>query len=272
MRRAIGIVVAILVVATPWAFAYGPLFPWSAIKPGYEKVALQRADIFYPKRRTLDPAYLKVDDYLAEAETFHKLRAPYRLRVIDTANWDDFHRFSPFTSGRSIGAATFATGMVIFVSPKLDERGFDHGEFLRHEISHAIVNQNVSFLRQLRLRHYTWLFEGVPVWFGRQRAYLTQDEFLARARDVDLAPYFEFDANAAHPPNIDMRFAYVAWRDFLDYLAQQRGKNIFDAFFQSVQQRPEKIQELFRRSYGRSVPEKVGEFQRAIREGTYRPS
>jgi hypothetical protein len=67
----------------------------------------------------------------------------------------------------------------------------------------------------------------------------------ARARQVDLGPFFEFDANAANPANIDMRFAYVAWMDFLDYLAQQRGKETFDGFFRSVQQDPAKIQELF---------------------------
>jgi hypothetical protein len=144
IRRTIWIAIAILVLVTPWAFAYGPLFPWSAIKPGYREVALQRADIFYPNGRSLDPAYLQVDHYLAEAESFHKLSAPYRLKVIATANWDDFHRFSPLTPGRGIGAATFATGTVIFVSPKLAERGFDYGEFLRHEISHAIVNHGCA--------------------------------------------------------------------------------------------------------------------------------
>jgi hypothetical protein len=94
----------------------------------------------------------------------------------------------------------------------------------------------------------------------------------ARARQVDLGPFFEFDANAANPANIDMRFAYVAWMDFLDYLAQQRGKETFDGFFRSVQQDPAKIQELFQRSYGHSLQGMVAEFQKAICSGAYRPS
>lgn len=271
MRRLVLIPIAIVAVATPWAFAYGPLFPWSAITPGYETVALQRADIFHAKGVPLDAAYLQVDRYLAEAESFHKLPAPHRLRVIAAANWDDFHRFSPFTPGRGIAGATFETGTVIFISPKVAEKGFDHGEFLRHEISHAIVNQNLSIRGKLRFRHYTWLFEGVPVWFGRQHAYLTQEEFLARARDVELQPYFEWDANGSQTKTIDMRFAYVAWRDFLDYLSQQRGHDTFVRFHQAVQHEPDKIKELFQRSYGRSLREGVMEFQRAIRSGTYRP-
>jgi hypothetical protein len=68
------ILLVILVVATPWAFAYGPLFPWSAVKPGYDQVTLKRAVIYYPQGRPLNPAYLKVDEFLGEAESFHDLR------------------------------------------------------------------------------------------------------------------------------------------------------------------------------------------------------
>src|SRR5437899_270554 len=34
------------------AFPYGPLFPWSPWKPGYEHLALQRADIYWPTGTT----------------------------------------------------------------------------------------------------------------------------------------------------------------------------------------------------------------------------
>ncbi len=272
MVRRIGLVVTvILLVATPWAFAYGPLFPWSVIKPGYEKVALQRADIFHPKGVPLDPAYLKVDEYLTQAESFHQLQAPHRLSVIATANWDDFHRFSPWISGRAIAGATFETGTVIFITPKIAEKGLDYAEFLRHEIAHAVVSQNLTIWGKLRLRHYTWLFEGVPVWFGQQRAYITQDEFLARAPGIELRPYFEFDANASQPASIDMRFAYVAWRNFLDYLAQQRGKDTFNNFYHAVQHDPDRMRNIFQKIYGRSFLDTVEEFHRAVRAGWYHP-
>src|SRR5690242_16723979 len=87
----------ILVLATPWAFAYGPLFPWSIVKPGYEKLSLRRADIFYAKGSKLDPAYLKIDDLMTEAEQFHQLPFSRRIRVIACSGWSDFYRFSPLT-------------------------------------------------------------------------------------------------------------------------------------------------------------------------------
>ncbi len=269
VRRLSWFVFVMALFITPWAFAYGPLFPWSAVKPGYTSLSLRRADVYYPKGRALDPAYLQIDRYLSEAEAFHHLSAPHRLRVIACANYGDFDRFSPLTTGA--GAATLETGTAIYVSPKVGERGLDHGEFLRHEISHAIVSQNISFWRQWTLRHYTWLYEGVPVWFGRQRAYMPQEQFLARAKAMDLQPLFEFDAHATNRPQVDMRLAYVAWRDFLDYLAQHRGKDTFDVFFHKALDSPSDTLGVFEQVYGRKLPDMVKQFESAIRNATYRP-
>lgn len=266
------IIAAMLLLMVPWAFAYGPLFPWSAVRPGYQTLALARADIVYPKGSVIDPAYLRTDQILAEAELFHKLPAPRRVRIVACANWDDFFRFSPLTRGTGLAGTTLATGTAIFITPKIAERKLDTGEFLRHEISHAIVNQNMSLWRQLAFRHHTWLFEGVPVWFGHQRAYLSQDEFMARARTADLNPYFEFDANATHPPAIDMRFAYVAWRDFLDYLAQHGSMDMFQTFFGAVQREPANTRALFEHTYGQPLQDMVREFQTAIQANTYIPA
>lgn len=271
-RRLIQASLALLVFVTPWAFAYGPLFPWSPVKPGYATMSLARADVFYPTGANFPKAYSQVDQFVAEAEAFHKLPMPRRLRIVACRDWSDFIRFSPLTPGRAVAGVTLNPGTVIYISPKIAERGFDTGEFLRHEIAHAAVMQNISFLNERRLRHHTWLYEGVPVWFARQRAFLTQDEFLAQARTMDLLPVLEFDANASHPAKIDMRFAYIAWSDFLDYLVQQRGRDLFDRFFRSAQLDPGQVNAMFERSYGAPFSVVVRNFQQAIQAGSYRPA
>lgn len=271
LKRLAMITLGILILATPWAFAYGPLFPWSVIKPGYETLELKRADVYYPTGAKLEAAYRQVDEYLSEAERFHRLTFHRRIRVIACANWSDFTRFSPTTRGRAVAAATLETGTVIYVSPKIAERRLDLAEFLRHEISHAILHQNTRLLPQLRLRHRTWFYEGVPVWFGRQQAYLTQPEFLQRAKTADFARLFAFDANAWSPPALDMRFAYVAWRDFLDYLVQQRGRGAFHQFFDSIREDAAQFEESFAVAFGKPMPEMIADFQQAIRSGAYQP-
>ena len=95
-------------------FPYGPLFPWSPVKPGFEHVALGRADVYYPSGAPLDPAYLKLDEYLAESERFHQMKAPARLCVVACGDWASFGRFLPqHRSSRGVGAVTLVTGTVI---------------------------------------------------------------------------------------------------------------------------------------------------------------
>lgn len=55
------------------AFPYGPLFPWSPWKPGYEHLALQRADIYWPTGTVLPQAYRQFDDLIAQTEQFEQL-------------------------------------------------------------------------------------------------------------------------------------------------------------------------------------------------------
>jgi len=50
---------AILLVLV--AFPYGPLFPWSPMTPGYDRVRLKRADILYPRGAAIDADYHELD-------------------------------------------------------------------------------------------------------------------------------------------------------------------------------------------------------------------
>ncbi len=98
---------------------------------------------------------------------------------------------------------------VIYVTPILLEKHLDVGEFLRHEITHAIIGNNASWWKLPRMKHVSWLYEGVPVWFGRQHSYVTQEEFMAGARTMDLHPVIGFDSVSNDSGKVNMRF-YVS--------------------------------------------------------------
>ena len=271
LRRLAWLAAVLVLCVTAWAFAYGPLFPYSVIQPGYHALRFQRAYVFYPKRQVLNAAYLDVDAFIREAEAFVELHAPHLIRITQCANWSDFERFCPVIRGHSVGGVTLEPGTVIYITPKIEEKHLDPGEFLRHEIAHAVVIQNMPVWKAEQLKHVTWLYEGLPVWFGRQKSYISQKEFLERAARTDLLPVMRFDADATRPEIIDMRFAYIAWRDFLDYLVQRDGKQKFLEFFAEVRQSPPDWVRQFERSYGTPFDAVAGEFSRAIRDGSYRP-
>jgi hypothetical protein len=236
----------------------GPLFPWSPVKPGYTHFTLHRADIYYPTGTTLEEAYRQVDNFIAEAETFHRLKMPDRITVIAPRTWTDFHLQAPWQRG-PVGALTLQTGTVIFITPKVGEKHFDTAEFLRHELSHAILDQNTTLWRGHKLNGQPWLFEGLAVDFGRQKAYLSEDEFISRARSEPFAPAFNGNRS-------DMRFNYVAWRYFLEHMIHTRGRDRFQDYLLRVMQDPDRARALFPEFFDISFDDAVQEFQARVRE------
>lgn len=259
----------LMVVATPLLFAYGPLFPWSPVTPGYQKIALQRAEILAPSGQTLPTVYRQIDQMIEECERFHRLKMHQPLRVVICADWTDFGNFLPTLRGaRGVGAATLQTGTVIYITPRLVERKLDPDEFLRHELSHAIVWQNVTIWRSVRMEPHTWLSEGVPVWFGRQRSYVSQQQFREMAPSFDLVAILQTRDQKVS----DIRFAYIAWRNFLDYLVQQRGADTFHAFFAKYREAPDEVYRSFEQIYGTSHEQAARAFEQAVRSGEFRAS
>jgi hypothetical protein len=247
-------------------FPYGPLFPWSPVKPGFEHLALQRADIYYPSGMTLDPAYRRVDEFIAESERFHWLHAPARISVIACGDWTSFGRFLPQHRGsRAVGAVTLATGTAIYVSPRVTERGFDVGEFLRHEISHATIHQNQKLLSAYRLGEVPWLVEGIAVAYGKQKAYYTLDEFVTRARREKDVAWFVDPARRSEVRGIfDMRYAYTAWRYFNESL-MARDRAAYQRYLRAVMDDPRKWRECFAAHFGLDFAGALARFEGEIR-------
>jgi hypothetical protein len=248
---------AIVIVIVAAAFLYGPLFPWSPIKPGYTHFTLHRADVYYPTGTTLEDAYQQMDSFIEDAEKFHRLKMPDRVKVIAPRRWADFHRQAPWQRG-PVGAITLQTGTVIFVTPKLAEKHLDTGEFLRHELSHAILDQNMTLWRGHKMNQQSWLSEGLAVDFGRQRSYLSEEEFLSRAQTESLAPVFNGN-------NSDMCFNYLAWRYFLEHLIRTRGRDIFQDFLLRAMENPDDVRTVFPEFFGTTFDGAVSEFQAKVR-------
>jgi hypothetical protein len=243
-----------LVVA--WAFAYGPLFAWSPVRPGYDSQTLQRATIVYPAGTQPDPKLRAVDTYIGEAETDLGLPMLRPITVVLCRNWDDFHRFAP-TIGR-VGGLTIQSA--VYITPRIAEKNLDLTEYLRHEVTHALVHQNTPIWRLRSLQKRPWLFEGVPVWVGRQQSYDTPEQFLAKARTLDLVPVVD-----TAKPSPDMRFNYVAWMNFIDYLDRTRGRPAFIRFFHAWLADPASEQRDFQTVYQTTLPAAIRSYQASLR-------
>jgi hypothetical protein len=267
--RLLALALLAICVVIPPVMAYGPLVPWSPVHPGYEELTLSHARVLYPKGGVLPGAYRNADAWIVEAEAFHELPAPKRITIILCRNWGDFHRFVPWLPGNLLGGVSLATGNAIYITPRVDERHLDHGEFLRHEISHSVLAQNASAIRTYWApRRYPWLYDGLAVWFGRQQAFLTQAEFFERAPRLGVAAAILPSATYGGP---DLPFSYIAWRNFLDYLDQTHGHAAFVAFVHAANKDPKNMDELFQSAFHESLPTAVTKFETAVLTRAFEP-
>jgi len=262
-------ILGLIVLAFLAAFPWGPLFAWSPVHPGYRQVQFSRADVLYPDSAALDPAYREIDRYVAVAESFHELKCSKKIRVVVCRNWNDCLRFAaPFLLGQRPLAVTVATGTVIFVTP--GAAGWaDIGGLLRHELSHAVQNQNRSLVSVLRMLRVPWVSEGVAGVVaamgvtapGRHLVSLPEAEFLSRATAEDLwAPF-------AAAPQKDWRFSYTAWIYFWDRQIERSGKATFLRFERACFSRPQGCRNSFADVYGTDLRSAVDGFQAEVRSG-----
>lgn len=264
--------VALVLVAVVSAFPYGPLFAWSPVHPGYLRLRSSRADILYPVGSPSEAAYREMDRYVAIAEAFHGLRCPKRITVVVCRNWSDCIRFAPFLSRQRPAGVTIPTGTVIYLTPSV-AGVLDVGGTLRHELSHATLNQNRSLISVWRLLKQPWFNEGAAGVIagleapapGRKLVALPATEFVRRARNEDL--WACFDAVLQK----DWRFSYTAWTFFWDREIELRGKKMFLNFERACIADPDKCRSSFESSYGTSLEAAVTTYQNDILSGRFVP-
>lgn len=253
------------------AFPYGPLIPWSPIHPGYQELATQRTDILFPMGMKLPEAYAHIDEFVERAEKFHRLPMKSRVSVIVCRDWADFGRFMPHLRGRMAAAVALFTGTTIYVTPKVAERGLDIGEFIRHELSHAVIHQNQNLIETIRIMRQEWFCEGLAVSFGEQRSFITPYEFVDLARKQDLGPIIDPERTKENPMPFNMRIGYQVWRYFLEYLIDTYGRDLFQQYLTAFMAHSGSYRSLFEQCFGVSLQKAVENFQAAIRAGRWRP-
>lgn len=268
LMLAIGIAGIVLLLL---AFPFGPLLPWSPVKPGYAGVGYARAEVFHDRLAPLPEELGDVDGLLRDAEAFHHLTFKRKVRIILCKNWRDCERGMPWLNTHALGGVTLATGDAIYITPKLREKNFSIREFLRHELSHALISQNTTVLSSFRLNKVAWFNEGMAVSFGRQRDYLGREEFLARAKDVEMARYLDPARMEIGGPGWEARFAYPAQRYFVEYLKQKFGEDRFSGFLTRCIADPDNHARLFEEAFQQPLSEAIREYEQAVKSGQWLP-
>ena len=147
--------------------------------PAFRRLETEKIVIFY-HRGTHPQAFLAMQEVLPQVEDFHHLKFKHKPELVLCRTQAEMQRLT----GTKTRFVTYPVRGRIFASSKGQDDGLTgtiHLDvYLRHELSHTILYQNMP---GIRFRHFPhWLLEGVATYSACQRGvdgYLSREETIA---------------------------------------------------------------------------------------------
>lgn len=254
-----------------WLFVFGPAFPWSPVKPGYNVVATKEAIIVTKDRSHLDSLILEIDSLMKQQESLHGLKYGNKLKIVVCQSQTELNRFIPWINTRGVGGVALLTGDVVYInSPKIRSERKSELEYLKHEISHSLIHQNTSFKNTFETRRQKWVLEGAATFFGGP-VYHTKGAFSRQFKTLHVSSKSHSENDpvglaelARNLSSKDPKLSYSLYRFFVAYLIEKHGLEKFQQFLRSYTADPHNAAIIFEDTFGASLPQAVGDFADGI--------
>jgi hypothetical protein len=263
------IAIAAVVLLTAYSFLFGRLSSFSPYVTGFRHKDFKRVVVYYHGDADLR-LFDGVDSLIARTEAFHEMRFRKKVRIFLPGSDRENMRIS----GAKTRFVSMPLNGSVFISPKA-MRQCMNGEipldiFLRHELSHSIIHQNMSLYHWLRFPK--WMFEGVATYssdmMGVER-YYSKDEVFRKIREGYFLQPDDWGtfirgakpSVAKFPLPDHAFFFYSEFACIVDDLIASHGKKRFLTFLRMLMADPD-IEKVFPRVYKTGYREYIKDFQR----------
>lgn len=159
-----------------YLFLFGRFVPYSPVIVGFERKEFARSTVYFHKGADIS-AFSNIDKFIPEVESFYQLKYKHKVAIFLCSSRSEQKRL---TASRT-RMATFPPYGRIFVSSQAQQDALANkihiDIYLKHELSHALLEQNMSFWRFRSFPH--WLLEGVAMYSADQMGvdgYYNQDQ------------------------------------------------------------------------------------------------
>jgi hypothetical protein len=213
---------------------WGKLFPYSPVKIGFTKHALEHVVIF--AQDGCDASVCEtVDARILDIEAFHGRRFTHKPEILV------FHDSMSYLSHSATKARFYAypNGNIV-VSPWAVREARDGtismNTYLAHELSHSLLCQHMNFV----IAYFffpRWLLEGIAVCSVNQMGtswYPSRSQTYAYIRQGNFLPpdYFNTSREDQVPLNVPYRsaFAFSEFACLVDYLKTVYGSDKFERY------------------------------------------
>ena len=165
-KRKIGSFILIVLLVFPgYSFLFGRLFPFSPIIIGYKRKEFNKAIIYYHKTDNINE-FFSIDSIIDGVERFHRLTFKSKVKIFLAESDKEYKRYT----GTSARFVTQPLKGRIFISDRAKNeyrnKEIQFETYIKHELSHSILYQNISFIRSLD--YPTWFMEGIAMYSAKQ--------------------------------------------------------------------------------------------------------
>ncbi len=256
-----------------YLFLYGRLFPFSPIIIGFEKCESEKATIYFHDNEDISD-FKVIDSLIYKTEQFHQLTFKRKVKIFICNSDSEIKRLSGFS-------ARFNTQLIygrIFISGKANkerkERKIHLDTYLKHELSHSVLFQNMSLI--LALNYPGWFTEGTAVYSANQMGvdgYFSKEETLNKIKEgffvepKDWGTILSISSKGKTVKECSIenkyKFIYSEYGLIVESLIQAYGKDKFDTFLEKSLSEND-FYGLFERIYNEEFTEYISKFKKQL--------
>lgn len=252
-------VIGFLVIGVMIYLFRGPLFPWCPVKFGYRKVSTASAKLYIQNFSQRDSAIFRLEKIIAETEQFHDLKYMDDFKIIILDEDSNMKRFLPWMRGSGY-SVSLSLANVIYIGPtaRRSPRGIE--SYLRHELSHLLIDQNTTFKKALKIHEQGWLAEGVAEYFSG-RSFFRKSELMKFMGANNFSFTHLYEKNPLKMSLREVKFKYTFYRFLIEYLIESYGISKFHEYLKIYIEKPDNYKELFVEIYVLDLTELLKGFQ-----------
>ncbi len=267
-KRVFSILLLLLGVTILYHLLFGRLFIFSPFTPGFEKKDFERATLYFHENESIS-GFDIIDSLITEVEKSHGLQFKNKVKIFICATEGEMLRYT----GIRARMGTIIGNGRIFISEKANRERKKHTihfyTYLLHELSHALMYQNMSISHALTCPQ--WFLEGLAVYtsdqFGKD-GYLTREEAFEKMREgyfvepEDWGTFLSGKGKTVKECTLKnkYRFIYSEFGSIIDDLVKIHGKEKFRRFMTSTLTAND-FYSLFRKHFGIDFPDYLRDFR-----------
>jgi len=243
---------------------WGPLFPWSPIKIGYKKINTPIATIYISNITEGDSAIYKISDIIREDEKFHDLHFLKKIKIVFLNKDSHNKRYIPWLKGSGYSVSLSPLNL-IYIGQNARKSPSEIESYLKHELSHMLIDQNTTFKKAMKIHQQAWLVEGIAEYFSGH-IYYSKNK---------LNQFINIDN--AHPPNLiekspqemswqELQLNYSYYKYFIEFLIEKYSLKKMQKYLKHYAKNPAAYREIFTDVYSVELNNVLNDFNSSFLE------